>query len=221
VQTNLVGLTNFYADAIFTAPTNDWGILGLFTTAVNDNAGRGQLSVNQTNLAAWSAVLSGVNVLPNTSSSLFIQPAGVYNPAVPTPLVTIVNGINNARTNFPNRAFTRLGDLLATPELTVASPYLIATNRAVINDAVVERIPQQILGLLHGSDQPPRFVIYCYGQALKPAPKSLYLTSGPFFGLCTNYQITAEIATRAVVRVDGAPSKPRTVIESFNILPPD
>jgi hypothetical protein len=223
VSQTLVGTNSniIVSDAIFTAPTNDWHILDLFSTAFNENAGHGQLSVNQTNLAAWSAVLSGVNVLPNASTNLFIQPAGVYNPAAPGPLVTIVNGINNARTNFANNAFGRLGDILAAPELTVASPYLIATNRAIINDAVVERIPQQILGLLHGTEQSPRFVIYSYGQALKPAPKSLYMGSGPFFGLCTNYQITAEVATRAVVRVDGAPAKPRTVIESFNILPPD
>src|SRR5262249_38694995 len=147
-------------DAIFTAPTNDWQILGLFTTAFNENAGHGQLSVNQTNLAAWSAVLSGVNVLPNASTNLFIQPAGVYDPIAPPPIVTIVNGINNARTNFPNHAFARLGDILSAPELTIASPYLIATNRALINDAVIERIPQQILGLLHGGEQSPRFVIY-------------------------------------------------------------
>jgi hypothetical protein len=213
-------------DAVFTAPTNDWHILDLFTTAFNDNAGRGQLSVNQTNLAAWSAVLSGVSVLPNansltlTSNPSFILPAG----ADPLPnLLKIVAGINNTRTNamFPNHAFSRLGDILATPELTIASPYLATTNGSVLNDAVVERIPQQILGLLHGPEQPPRFVIYSYGQALKPAPKSLYTVSGPFFGLCTNYQITAEVATRAVVRIEGAPSKPRTVIESFNILPPD
>jgi len=29
-------------------------ILDLFTTALNDNASRGQLPVNQTNIAAWS-----------------------------------------------------------------------------------------------------------------------------------------------------------------------
>jgi hypothetical protein len=87
---------------------------------------------------------------------------------------------------------------------------------------VVERIPQQVLGLLHGPEQTPRYVIYSYGQALKPAgPRSFYMGSGPYFGLCTNYQITAEVATRAVVHVDGAPSKPRTVIENFNVLPPD
>jgi hypothetical protein len=221
IQTNLVPLTNFVADAIFTAPTNDWHIIDLFTTAFNENAGQGQLSVNQTNLAAWSAVLSGVTVLPNANSFTNIEPALAYNPSQTPNLVKIVDGINSTRTNFPNRAFARLGDVLATPQLTVESPYLSRTNRAVLNDAVVERIPQQILGLLHGGDQAPRFVIYSYGQALKPAAKSLYMKSGPAFGLCTNYQITAEVATRAVVRVEGAPNKPRTVIESFNVLPPD
>jgi hypothetical protein len=209
-------------DASFTSPTNDWHILDLFSTAFNDNSGRGQLSVNQTNLAAWSAVLGGVSVLSNSvaqSQQLYIQPGGAYNPASPPPIVSIVNGINNARTNFPNHAFARLGDVLATPELTTFSPYWSATNR--FNDAVIERIPQQILGLLHGGEQPPRYVIYSYGQALKPAPKSLFMGSGPFFGLCTNYQITAEVATRAVVHIEGAPTKPRIVIENFNLLPPD
>src|SRR5262249_44086471 len=97
-------------DAAFSVPTNDWRALDVFTTAINDNATHGQLSVNQTNLAAWSAVLSGVNVLSNAVTSAFIQPAGVYDPAYPPPLVRIVDGINHARTNFPNNAFQRLGD---------------------------------------------------------------------------------------------------------------
>src|SRR6185437_14136239 len=110
-------------------------------------------------------------------------------------------------------------------ELTIASPYLGPVGiKTPVTDAVVERIPQQILGLLHGGEQPPRFVIYSYGQALKPAVHSLYqgpIGNGAYFGMCTNYQITAEVATRAVVRVEGAPGKPRTVIENFTVLPPD
>jgi len=35
-----------------THPTNDWVLPGLFTVAPNDNAARGLLGVNQTNLAA-------------------------------------------------------------------------------------------------------------------------------------------------------------------------
>jgi len=46
-----------------THPTNDWALLDLFSTAMNENGARGQVSVNQTNLAAWSAILSGTPVL--------------------------------------------------------------------------------------------------------------------------------------------------------------
>jgi len=50
-----------------------------------------------------------------------------------------------------------------------------------------------------------RFVVYAYGQTLRPARNSMIM-SGPFYGMYTNYQITAEVATRAVVRVEGSPN---------------
>ncbi len=215
----VVPLTNFIQDAVFSLPTNDWRLMDLFTTAFNDNTTRGQLSVNQTNIAAWSAVLAGVDVLTNASGDTFIRPAGVFNPAAPTPLVRIVNGINRTRQQFAHGSFQRKGDILATPELTVNSPYISSVGGGVINDAVVERIPQQIMGLLSGGED-PRFVIYTWGQALKPAPRGI-VQGGQFPGLCTNYTITAEVATRAVVRVVGAPNNPQTVVESFNVLPPE
>jgi hypothetical protein len=62
----------------------------------------------------------------------------------------------------------------------------------------------------------PRFVIYSFGQALKP--KSVIL-SGPYSQLCTNYQVTGEFSTRAVARVEGTMASPRIVIETYNILP--
>ena len=51
----------------------------------------------------------------------------------------------------------------------------------------------------------PRYVIFAYGQSLKPADHSI-LTSGPFLGMCTNYQITGEVATRTVVRFEPSSS---------------
>ena len=66
----------------------------------------------------------------------------------------------------------------------------------------------------------PRFVVYSYGQTLRPANNSI-VTFGVFNGLCTNYQVTAETATRAVIRVEGAPKKPRVVVEQYNVLPTD
>jgi hypothetical protein len=291
VATNMVNTNSQFAgppgqrlkyavpDAYFTQPVMDRYILDLFTTAFNGNAARGQMSINQTNLAAWSAILGGVIAVSNSVSSkdfsknpflqaqtvpVEIRPAGIYNPFVTNQrpaivqLVTAINAIRATNIISPDTnywkqhvndyfqlgypflrtrpVFNRLGEILEVPELTVASPFLgEITNNIVaqrgINDAVYERIPQQILGLLK-DDPVPRFTIYSWGQALKPADRSV-VTGGPFFGMCTNYQITAEVVTRAVIRVEGLPLHPqpltdpqpfknlRLVIESYNVLPPD
>lgn len=275
-------------EGFLTRPITDRGLFDEFTTAFDENSTRGQLSINQTGQAAWSAVLGGVVALTNTSSSrpvfapVVVQPAGYYdalNPSTWPPLAKIVAGINRTRANtnlFPTGSFEHLGDILAVPELSIganpaldgivdianqtfqgnlywtnASPYLYlgepvlnvsrkldaAMNEATLaqkkglNDAAVEWLPQQIMSLLRRGE--PRFVIYAYGQALHPAANSV-LTSGPYFQMCTNYQITAEVATRAVVRVEGSPDPrnrnhadakmrypPRLVVESFNYLAPD
>src|SRR6185436_16476052 len=43
-------------------PTNDWRLADIFTVAPHPNASRGRMSVNQTNVAGWSAVLSGLQI---------------------------------------------------------------------------------------------------------------------------------------------------------------
>jgi hypothetical protein len=256
LSTNLVSLYNIAPDAFFAQPTNDWHLLDLFTTSLSENATRGQLSVNQTNLAAWSAVLGGVLVLTNnltaSGSPIFdvngnplltaipIQPAGIYNPFNQSnwpPMVRLVNGINVARSNSnPSHVFRRLSDILSVPELTTASPFLNTVGlpspnnvpNGGLNDAAYERLPQQIAGLLK-CDSVPRFVIYSFGQTLKPESTRAIVKSGPFAGLCTNYQVVAESATRTVVRFEGVDPNHGTnaitslhpVIESFNVLPPD
>jgi hypothetical protein len=237
-------------DAVRTKPVEDRMLFDLFTTAINDNATRGQLSVNQSGLAAWSAVLSGVITFTNSASDapvrgdkpildpFVIAPAGLGGNSAP--VARIVQAINDVRaTNtllFPDHSFHHVGDVLAVPELTVdqsrtnGSPFLNLFDQDMrlhgISEAVYERIPQQIMSLLR-LDDAPRFVIYAYGQALSPAPRSI-ITSGSYFGMSTNYQVTAETAVRAVVRVDGAPvagttgiATPHLVVESFNVLGPD
>ncbi len=258
VRNLFTGDPKLFADAMLTAPIADWRILDIFTAAPNDNATRGRLSVNQSGLAAWSAVLSGVIVLANDPvsgalSPMPIEPAGIYNPnQTPLPpLVQIVSGINRTRADtnlFADRVFTAVGEVLATPELTERSPFLtyppandsrLMRQFGGITDEVMERIPQQIMSLLCLDD---RFVVYAYGQALKPAENSVVMSEllRPFIGLCTNYQIMAEVAARAVIRVEGSPMpdtantnsvffRPdprrqyplRLVTERFNYLPVD
>jgi hypothetical protein len=255
-----------YFDAVNSAPIRDRLLFDLFTTAFNDNATRGTLSVNvgadssdsAAGLAAWSALFSGIAVptsLTNTYS--IISPAGISGAG--SPLWQLVTNINTTRTNFPNAdglvgAFEHIGDILAVPALTQRSPFLAALDpNTQINDEMSEWLPQQTMSLLRvgGSPQTPmRYVIYCYGQALKPAPNGIYTLTTPsgMFGMVTNYQVVSEIATRAVMRFGstltnfigtnivfnvnsglwttnwvGIPvvTNNNAVIESFNLLPPD
>jgi hypothetical protein len=218
-----------------THPTNDWRMLELFTVAFNENASRGLLSVNQTNLAAWSALLSGVTVLSNTVAAtlsgtnraaqyatLTIEPSSWQLAGSGTLQPTgIVAGIIRTRAQQFGQAFQHLGDILATPELTVNSPYLnrgtpvagtVSENQKYgITDAMYERIPIQILSLLH--EDVPSIVVYAFGQSLSPAPNSRILG-----GLCTNYVITSEVATKTVVRFQDILTQPRERVESFNFL---
>jgi hypothetical protein len=220
---SIVASNSVIDDSFMSMPFQDWAIPDIFSAAIYDNATRGQLSINQTNLAAWSAVLAGVPVRSNLNANAFtnIQPAAV-DPA----LQKIVDGINRTRSRRPGGVFKTLGDICSVPEFTDKSPYL--SNAGLppdhpnypLNDAVIERIPQQVLGLLR-CETVPRFVVYSYGQSLKPANASALSTSDGFNGMCTNYQVTAEVATRAVIRVENAPENPKIVVESFNVLPPE
>ncbi len=271
--TNWTGNSNTNTfDANNYSPIQDRLLFDLFTTAPNDNATRGQLSVNvgangtnnlQAGLAAWSALFSGVMAVSNNtavSSSRplsFPRPIALNNSASPinpegaagtnSPLGQIVSGIggiNNIRTNtalFPQQVFMHVGDIFAVTNLTEQSPFLNFSSLAQltngISDEMYEWLPQQVMSLLRvsGTPQSPmRYVIYCYGQTLKPAQNGI-VTSGSLFGICTNYQVVAEAATRAVVQfgstrintiTNGLINVPsvtsnNAVIESFNVLPPN
>jgi hypothetical protein len=224
-----------WAGSTDTQPKSDWDLVGLFTTAINDNAARGLLSVNQTNDAAWAAVLSGVTVLSNAAPNaapnvqsvptyvpMYVQPTSAQSPQ----LSLIVSNINATRQKVSGGEFQNLGDVLASPALTVASPYL-NTNQLQfgISDEVVEWIPQQILSLL--KDDEPFLVIYSFGQSLKPAADSIVTAPGPYRGLCTNYEISGEAVTKTAVRIEqlrrqgNQPRQYRAVVESFEVLPTD
>ncbi|HUA66479.1 MAG TPA: hypothetical protein VME24_11565, partial [Alphaproteobacteria bacterium] len=191
--------------------------------------------------APWYQSAPYFNILTN-------QPLGAspYPPLNPLGAVSItnaalwqiVNGINSTRTNFTSidgvhGVFEHVGDILATPQLSDGSPFLETGDAYQLNDAIsdemYEWLPQQMMGLMtvSGTPQnPPRYVVYCYGQTLKPAVNGI-VTSGPFVGLCTNYQVVAESASRVVIRVDNTPTPanptatPHVVVEQSNPLPPD
>jgi hypothetical protein len=194
-----------------------------------------------------------------------ISPAGAVG--VNSALGKLINNIQQAPATFPNDdglvgSFEHAGDILSVPQLTEQSPFLHLSNfvnsvwvddpiqkENGISDEMYEWLPQQAMSLLRagGSPQTPmRYVIYCYGQTLKPAQNSILTGGGSgIFGMSTNYQVVSETATRAVVRFNSVvtnipaltnisgtfvwPSTPvpplvtnnNAVIESFNVLPPN
>jgi hypothetical protein len=248
---------NFF-DATNSAPLQDRMLFDLFTTSFNDNAARGTLSVNvgagnpspSAGLAAWSALFSGMvalsnsvsdirlSVLPASTTSWIINPAGVD--VANSVVGKIVSNIYNTRTNtnlFPLAAFTHVGDILSVPALTEKSPFLNLAGIQItkgISDEVYEWLPQQMMSLLR-CPTGPRYVIYCYGQTLKPAQNGLVTSSSTLpsglnpFGMVTNYQVVAESAVRAVVSVHphvsatstGFVTNYTTTVESYIVLPPD
>ena len=232
-----------YFDATNASPLQDQILFDLFTTRFNDNAAHGTLSVNQKNLAAWSALFGGMVVLSNNAvnpqASYTIRPSTTWynlNPAgVDTAnsqlwqILNGANGINAARTNanmFSSGVFTHVGDILNVSALSDRSPFLnLNYAQKGISDEVYEWLPQQALGLLRVSSS-PRYVVYCYGQSLRPAKDSVVTSSGAgLFGIVTNYQIMAESAARAVIRLDAKVVNNVTnysaTVESYNVLPPN
>jgi hypothetical protein len=233
-----------YFDAANSSPVQDRLLFDVFTTRFNDNAVRGTLPVNQTHLASWSALFSGmVTLFNNTAKPLpssrptylanIVNPAGVMDNTQPytnwPAIAQIVNGpyginVSRANTNvFPFQSFTHVGDILQTPALTAHSPFLNWNDSRQqdygISDELYEWLPQQMMGLVRLGEA--RYVVYCYGQTLKPAPGGEVL-GGPFYQMITNYQVTAESVVRAVIRVENAnTSQPHAVVESYNTLPPN
>jgi hypothetical protein len=213
-----------------TYPTNDWALVDLFTTAPDDNAARGLLSVNQTNDAAWAAVFAGIIAPTNFSDTTVTSNAygGVQimpnNNGLFTNLQNYTNfvdgpaGINGQRAYFTNGIFHKVGDILGASNLTTTSPLLGGTAALVANnpDEIVERIPQQTLSLLKVGE--PQFVILAWGQALKPkGPPYLTLANGGANNnIYTNYEITGETLTRTVCHVVHTNGL-KMVIDSFNV----
>ena len=206
------------------------------------NVGSGGTNLDR-GLAAWSAVFSGVVALSNSATAgtapipVAIPPAGPGG--IDSPVGLMVSNINVVRVNIVNQdgtggVFEHIGDILRAPLLTEQSPFLnwsdATQQQNGISDELYEWVPQQVMGLLRIAPM-PRYVVYCYGQALRPAPNSVFLGAGGNFGLVTNYQVVAESAARALIRVDknvitnalgvATGTNYSTTIESYNVLGPD
>ncbi len=145
-------------DAAFTYPNNDWQVAGLWAQWLNTNDLTTLLSINNTDPNAWAARLDGLTALTN-SSPAELDPITITSNSPAAGF--IAQAVQTARANivatngpfFPNQLFQRVGDVLATPQLSVASPFLNTNSLSTlsangITDEALEIIPTQLLPLL-------------------------------------------------------------------------
>jgi hypothetical protein len=135
-----------------THPRRDWSLITTLQSLLNTNAPQQLLSVNELNPNNWLAVLDGLTVLTNTG------PTGISaRPEFETLTISsnswqallLAEAIATTRTNQPDHVFRSLGELFATPELSLASPWLnpstIYQQYRGMTDRAYEIIPAQLL----------------------------------------------------------------------------
>ena len=144
--------------AQLTHPTRDWHIAALIASLLNTNSPQQLLSVNASDQNAWLARFDGLNILTNTSTDSWLQTG--KSPTFDSLTITsnsaqaasVATGVATARATQVGGSFRNLGDVLTTPELSLASPWLnqstlIQAQRGITDEAY-ERLPSQLLPLL-------------------------------------------------------------------------
>jgi len=127
----------------------------VLASMLNTNSPHQLLSVNTTDTNAWLATIDGLTVLTNISSDLDLL-GGTF-PQFDTLLITsdstaaqsLVQSIEATRALQSSGVFRSLGDLFATPELSLDSPWLDQSSDLKrirgITDAAYEILPSQLL----------------------------------------------------------------------------
>ena len=136
------------ADSFYSRPVTDRNLISLLEPILSTNNPNQKMSIKNSDINAWLAVLNGLTVQTNSS------PATILNiSSNSVQALNIAQGIINARQNFPSLTYSHLGDILATPQLTVQSPFLDMTGISSLNaggltDEILESLPSQLLPLL-------------------------------------------------------------------------
>jgi hypothetical protein len=135
-----------------THPRRDWSLLTTLQALLNTNHPQQLLSVNDLNPTNWMAALDGLNVLTN------IGPTGISaRPEFETLTISsnspqaalLAEAIATTRASQPGQTFRNLGELFATAELSLASPWLNPSTTwqqlRGMTDVAYEIIPAQLM----------------------------------------------------------------------------
>jgi hypothetical protein len=136
-------------DAALTTPVHDWRLVSLLARLLNTNAPQRLVSANERAADPWLVALNGITVITNhtsTSSEMLMMTSNSPQAGL------IAEGIRATRASLPSQAFRTLGDVLAVPELTAASPWLNTNGSSALKrsmtDEAYEAIPSHLLSRL-------------------------------------------------------------------------
>jgi hypothetical protein len=137
-------------DAIRTAPVIDWHVAALLTAILNTNSSLAYFSVNNPDPNAWAADLDGLIAITNG-----ITGAGIILTSNSPTVTGLAGAIETMRASLPGQEFQDQGEVFATPQLSIASPFLVAagSSKYGINDAAYEALPSQLLAQLGVASQ--------------------------------------------------------------------
>jgi hypothetical protein len=143
---------NVSIDAAFSHPTNDWQFASLWARWLNTNDLFTLLPINNTDTNAWAARLDGLIALTNAAVGE-LDPITINSNSPQAGVMA--QAIQAAR---GNQLFRDVGDVLATRELSVGSPFLYTNGMSSfgltglkangITDEALEKIPTELLPLL-------------------------------------------------------------------------
>jgi hypothetical protein len=141
-----------------THPTNDWFLAALLATRWNTNPPQPLVSINSSSREAWGCVWDGLLVLSNNLPDAVL--AGTFPDVTPQfaslvmagdspQAATLTEAVRQTRAGRRGGFFRDVGELVAIPGLSVASPWLNSTTSLQRNggltDEALEAIPSQIL----------------------------------------------------------------------------
>jgi hypothetical protein len=138
-------------DFNFSRPVKDRDLISLLWPLLSTNDPSRQLSINNSDPAAWLATLDGLEIETNSTPATTI----VLSSNSPSTVLVAqaVAGSSGTNTAFPGQRFAHFGDLLAVPQLSEQSPFLdtsalYSRTAGGLNDEVFESLPTKLLPLL-------------------------------------------------------------------------
>jgi hypothetical protein len=136
------GNTNPF-DYTVSLPINDWALVGALIPRLNTQDPRTLYSLNPSDPNALFPAFQGLTVISNSPDG--VVSFTLDDTANSNSIAQVIAGINATRASQPGQIFTNLGQILATPQLSVASPFL---GSPAANDAAYESLSAQLLPLL-------------------------------------------------------------------------